>query len=66
MKMRSTTLRTFVGSCALALVLAPAAFAQDNTSTSNGSRATVASGQKAKLRGAVVSRTDTPSSCRTT
>ncbi|HVF44589.1 MAG TPA: OmpA family protein [Pyrinomonadaceae bacterium] len=54
--MRSTTLRTFVGACALALAVAPAAFAQDNTSTAQ--RATVASGQKAKLRGAVVSRTD--------
>lgn len=59
MKMRSTTLRTFVGACALALALAPIAFAQDNTSTSTGSRATIASGQKTKLRGAVVSRTDT-------
>ena len=56
MKMRSTTLRTFVGACALALALAPAAFAQDNTST--GSSVTIASGQKSKLRGAVVSRTD--------
>ena len=55
--MRSTTLRTFVGGCALALALAPAALAQE-TSTSTGSRVTVASGQKAKLRGAVVSRTD--------
>jgi outer membrane protein OmpA-like peptidoglycan-associated protein len=54
--MRSTTLRTFVGACALALALAPAAFAQDNTST--GSSVTIASGQKSKLRGAVVSRTD--------
>jgi OOP family OmpA-OmpF porin len=58
MKMRSTTLRTFVGACALALALAPAAFAQDNTSTSAGSSVTIASGQKSKLRGAVVSRTD--------
>lgn len=49
--MRLTTLRTLVAGCALALALAPAALAQ-NTST-------VASGQKAKLRGAVVSRTDT-------
>jgi outer membrane protein OmpA-like peptidoglycan-associated protein len=56
--MRSTTLRTFVGACALALALAPAAFAQDNTSTSTASSATIASGQKSKLRGAVVSRTD--------
>jgi outer membrane protein OmpA-like peptidoglycan-associated protein len=57
--MRSTTLRTFVGACALALAIAPAAFAQDSTSASTAQRATVASGQKAKLRGAVVSRTDT-------
>jgi OOP family OmpA-OmpF porin len=56
--MRLTTLRTFVAGCALALALAPAAFAQDNTSTSTAARASVASGQKAKLRGAVVSRTD--------
>ena len=56
--MRSTTLRTLVAGCALALALAPNAFAQDNTSTSTPQRATVASGQKAKLRGAVVSRTD--------
>src|SRR5919112_141089 len=57
--MRLTTLRTFVAGCTLALALAPAAFAQDNTSTSTAQRATVASGQKTKLRGAVVSRTDT-------
>ncbi len=56
--MRSTTLRTFVGTCALALALAPAALAQDNTSTSTGPTTTIASGQKSKLRGAVVSRTD--------
>jgi OOP family OmpA-OmpF porin len=56
--MRSTTLRTFVAGCALALALAPAAFAQDNTSTSTPQRSAVASGQKAKLSGAVVSRTD--------
>lgn len=42
----------------MALALAPNAFAQDNTSTSTPQQATVASGQKAKLRGAVVSRTD--------
>jgi len=47
-----------VAGCALALALAPNAFAQDNTSTSTPQRATVASGQKTKLRGAVVSRTD--------
>lgn len=56
--MRLTTLRTFVAGCALALTLAPAALAQDNTSTSTPQLSTVASGQKAKLRGAVVSRTD--------
>lgn len=56
--MISTTLRTFVTASALALALAPAAFAQDNTSTSAPQRASVASGQKAKLRGAVVSRAD--------
>lgn len=56
--MRSNTLRTFVAGCALALALAPSAFAQDNTSASTPQQATVASGQKAKLRGAVVSRTD--------
>jgi outer membrane protein OmpA-like peptidoglycan-associated protein len=57
--MRLTTLRTFVAGCALALALAPAAFAQDDNSTSTAQRATVASGQKSKLHGAVVSRTDT-------
>lgn len=56
--MRSNTLRTFVGACALALAVAPAALAQDNASTSTRQQATVASGQKAKLRGAVVSRND--------
>jgi outer membrane protein OmpA-like peptidoglycan-associated protein len=56
--MRSTTLRTFVGACALAFALAPAALAQDNTSTSTARSAAVASGQKTKLRGAVVSHTD--------
>ena len=56
--MKSNTLRTFVGACALALALAPAALAQDNSATSSPQRATVASGQKSKLRGAVVSRTD--------
>jgi OOP family OmpA-OmpF porin len=56
--MRSTTLRIFVGSCALALALAPAALAQDNTSTSTARSAAIASGRKAKLRGAVVSHTD--------
>ncbi|HWS90563.1 MAG TPA: OmpA family protein [Pyrinomonadaceae bacterium] len=53
----SRTLRTFVGTCALALAFAPAALAQ-NTQTSTNTRATttVASGQKTKLRGAVVRR----------
>jgi OmpA-OmpF porin, OOP family len=54
--MRSTTLRTLVAGCALALALAPAAFAQDNAPAAG--QATVASGRKVKLRGAVVSRTD--------
>jgi outer membrane protein OmpA-like peptidoglycan-associated protein len=54
--MRSTTLRTLVAGCALALALAPAAFAQDNAPAAG--QANVASGQKVKLRGAVVSRTD--------
>jgi outer membrane protein OmpA-like peptidoglycan-associated protein len=52
----SRTLRTFVGTCALALALAPAALAQD-TQTTNTRTTTVASGQKTKLRGAVVSST---------
>src|ERR1044072_6007343 len=47
----SRTLRTFVGTCALALAVAPDT--QTNTRTT-----TVVSGQKSKLRGAVVSRTD--------
>ena len=52
----SRTLRTFVGTCALALAFAPAALAQD-TQTTNTHAASVASGQKTKLRGAVVSST---------
>jgi OmpA-OmpF porin, OOP family len=56
--MKSNTLRTFVGTCALALALAPAALAQDNGSNSPGNPTAVASGQKSKLRGAVVSHTD--------
>ena len=52
----SRTLRTFVGTCALALALAPAVAAQD-TQTTNTRTTTVASGQKTKLRGAVVSST---------
>src|SRR5829696_8162595 len=50
----SRTLRTFVGTCALALALAPAALAQStqtNTRTSS-----VVSGQKTKLKGAIVRR----------
>jgi len=56
--MRLTTLRTFAGACALALAFGTAAIAQDTTSTTTAGQATIASGQKAKLRGAVVSRTD--------
>jgi outer membrane protein OmpA-like peptidoglycan-associated protein len=53
----SRTLRTFVGTCALALTFAPAALAQDTQTSTNARTATVASGQKTKLRGAVVSST---------
>jgi outer membrane protein OmpA-like peptidoglycan-associated protein len=53
----SKTLRGFVATCALALAFAPSALGQDNTSTTSaGTHASVASGQKAKLSGAVVSR----------
>src|SRR5919112_1203765 len=54
----SRTLRTFVGAGALALALAPAALAQDTqTGGGNNTRtSTVASGQKTKLRGAIVRR----------
>ena len=52
----SRTLRTFVGTCALALAFAPAVVAQDTQT--NTRTTTVVSGQKTKLRGAVVSRTD--------
>jgi outer membrane protein OmpA-like peptidoglycan-associated protein len=46
-----------MATCALALAVAPSALAQDNSSTTSSSaRASVASGQKTKLRGAVVSR----------
>src|ERR1044071_6858812 len=51
----SRTLRTFVGTCALALALAPAVAAQD-TQTNTRTTTTVVSGQKTKLRGAVVRR----------
>lgn len=50
----SRTLRTFVGTCALALALAPAALAQDTQS--NTRTAPAVSGQKMKLKGAVVRR----------
>ena len=53
----SRTLRTFVGTCALALAFAPAALAQDTQTSPNTSTTAVASGQKTKLRGAVVSST---------
>src|SRR5215213_1072714 len=46
----SRTLRTFVGTCALALAFAPAALAQD-TQQGNTRTATVVSGQKTKLKG---------------
>src|SRR5215213_9193349 len=51
----SRTLRTFVGTCALALAFAPAALAQD-TQQGNTRTATVVSGQKTKLKGAIVRR----------
>lgn len=50
----SRTLRTFVGTCALALAFAPAALAQDTQTNTRTS--TVVSGQKTKLRGAIVRR----------
>src|ERR1043165_9990955 len=50
----SRTLRTFVGTCALALALAPAVAAQDTQTNTRTS--TVVSGQKTKLKGAVVRR----------
>lgn len=53
----SRTLRSLAAAGALALALAPSALAQGaQTGTSSASRATYASGQKAKLRGAVVRR----------
>src|SRR5438067_2772802 len=52
----SVTLRTFVATFALALALAPSALAQDNSANTSGAHAAVASGQKTKLRGVVVSR----------
>jgi outer membrane protein OmpA-like peptidoglycan-associated protein len=50
----SRTLRTFVGTCALVLAFAPAALAQ-STQTSTPT-STVVSGQKTKLKGAIVRR----------
>ena len=50
----SKTLRTFVGTCALALAIAPAVVAQDNQT--NTRTTTVVSGQKMKLSGAIVRR----------
>ncbi|MET0624338.1 MAG: OmpA family protein [Pyrinomonadaceae bacterium] len=52
----SMTLRTFVAASALALALAPAALAQQSNTQTGARAASVASGQKAKLRGAVVRR----------
>jgi outer membrane protein OmpA-like peptidoglycan-associated protein len=54
--MKTPTLRTFVTTCALALALAPAALAQEAGNGSPAARSSVASGQKAKLKGAIVSR----------
>jgi OOP family OmpA-OmpF porin len=50
----SRTLRTFVAASALALAVAPAALAQDTQS--NARTSSVVSGQKTKLKGAVVRR----------
>ena len=52
----SSTLRTFVAASALALALAPAALAQSSSTQTGARSATVASGQKTKLKGAVVRR----------
>src|ERR1044071_5896142 len=52
----SRTLRTFVGTCALALAFAPAALAQDTQTGARTTASNVVSGQKTKLRGAVVRR----------
>ena len=51
----SPTLRTFAAAFALALAIAPYAFAQDNSSNAPA-HASVAAGQKTKLTGVVVSR----------
>ena len=50
------TLRTFAAAAALALTLSGAAVAQDTNNTQTAAQSTVASGQKAKLKGFVVSR----------
>ena len=50
-----STLRTFVAAGALALALTPVALAQSST-TQTAARTTVASGQKTKLKGAIVRR----------
>ena len=53
----SGTLRSLVAASALALALAPVALAQDTqNNTASTARASVAAGQKTKLKGAVVSR----------
>ena len=54
------TIRSLLAASALAVALAPAALAQDTQNdTSAAARTSVAAGQKTKLKGAVVSRTDT-------
>jgi OOP family OmpA-OmpF porin len=53
----SGTLRSLVAASALAIAIAPAAFAQDTqNNTPSAARTSVAAGQKTKLKGAVVSR----------
>src|SRR5687767_4929794 len=52
----SSTLRTFVAASALALALAPTALAQSSSTQTGARSAPVASGQKTKLKGAVVRR----------
>jgi len=52
----SGTLRSLVAASALALAIAPAALAQTTQDNTSAARSTVASGQKAKVKGAVVSR----------
>jgi outer membrane protein OmpA-like peptidoglycan-associated protein len=54
------TIRSLLAASALAVALAPSALAQDTqNNTSSTARTSVAAGQKTKLKGAVVSRTDT-------